>query len=385
MKKIKLILADDNENTRSSIKMLLELDEAMDIVGEAASGEEVLEKVNSLEPEIVIMDVNMPGIDGIEATRQISLHYPRVFVIIISVNDELHNFRKAMLAGAKEYLVKPLSPEELNSTVRKVADLNRKSLKLQQNEAEAIGYSQLEEEKRLISVFGTKGGIGKSVLSSNLAVAMARKHKGIGLIDLDVQFGDIALMMNVSSRKTMAELLQEVDAPGKELLEDYVYERNGVNVLAAPNRPEYAELVTPRGVRTILELCRQVYNYTFIDTSSFIDERLLTALEMSDLILLLISLDLPTIKNVKKGLDILRSLQVLSRTRLILNRSSGVAGIEARDVERVLDMKISAEVPSDGKLLISSLNQGIPFVKTHPTAPISKAIYKILDIISNQE
>lgn len=385
MKKIKLLLADDNENTRSSIKMLLELDEAMDIVDEAASGEEVLEKVNSLEPEIVIMDVNMPGIDGIEATRHISLYYPRVFVIIISVNDELHNFRKAMLAGAKEYLVKPLSPEELNSTVRKVADLNRKSLKVQQNKAETIGHSQVEEEKKLVSVFGNKGGIGKSVLSSNLAVAMARKHKGIGLIDLDVQFGDIALMMNLNARKTIAELLQEVDALGKELLEDYVYERNGVNILAAPNRPEYAELVTPRGVRSILEACRQVYHYTFIDTSSFIDERLLTALEMSDLILLLVSLDIPTIKNVKKGLDILRSLQVLSKTRLILNRSSGVAGIEARDVERVLDMKISAEIPSDGKLVVSSLNQGFPFVKTHPMAPISRAVFKTLELIIKQE
>ncbi len=383
MKKVKVILADANENTRSSIRVLLEMDNSIDVLAEAANGKELIDKIKSMEPEIVIMDLNMPEMDGIETTRYITIHYPQVFVIIISVHDDTASFRQAMLAGAKEYLIKPLSAVELNRSVKEVAVLNRKCIKTKPPELDNEKNTRGKDNK-LISIFGTKGGVGKSVVCTNLAVATAQKYKNkVGLVDLDIQFGDISVMMNINPRKTISELLQEGDEPGTELLKDYLYERHGVNILAAPNKPELAELVTSNGVEKILQLCKGMYDFTFIDTPSFIDETTLTALEMSDLILLIISLDLPTIKNVKKGLDILRSLQLLPRTRLILNRSSGVAGIEPRDVERVLDMRIRAEVPSDGKLVVSSLNQGIPFIKMNPRASISKSMVNILQLIEN--
>lgn len=382
MKKIKVLLADDNLNMRDSIKQLLEIDNTIDIVGEAENGKEVLEKISSLEPEIIIMDVNMPIINGIEATRQITIQHPNISVIIISVNDEKQNFRQAMLAGAKEYLIKPISPNELISAVKSVAEFSRTLLqkthsKVENNEI----ITPIDKDHKIISVFGAKGGVGKSIISTNLAVALAQKYQ-VGIVDLDIQFGDVSVIMNVYPRKTLSELVQE-EVISKELLQEYLYERNGVQILAAPNKPEYAELVTADGVRTVLDLFKQLHQYTIIDMPSFIDENSLTALELSDLILLIVTLDLPTIKNVKKGLDILEPLSLLSKTRLILNRSSGIAGIEPRDVEKVLDMKIQAEIPSDGKLVISSLNQGIPFVKLNPKATISKSIVNLIKVIEN--
>lgn len=382
MRKIKILLADDNENTRASIRQLLELDDVVDIVGEARNGMEVLEKAEVLEPELVIMDVNMPEMDGIEATRRLNQKYPQISVILISINDEIQNFRRAMLAGAKEYLVKPLSPEELSTAVRQVAEVGRQMTGQNAVDREPGRHLLERNENKLITVFGTKGGVGKSVICTNLAVSTAQKHRGkVAMIDLDVQFGDLSIMMNVNPRKTIAEMMQEAEKPSREMLESYLYERNGVQLLSAPNKPELAEMVIPRRVQEIFDICRQEYTFTFVDTPSFIDELTLTALEASDLILLIISLDLPTIKNVKKGIDILKQLQLLERARLILNRSSGIAGIEPHDVERVLDMKIKAEVPSDGKLVVSSLNQGIPFVKMNPKAPISKGVQSLLRII----
>lgn len=382
MRKIKVILADDNKNTRSSIRKLLELDDDIDIVAEAANGREVLEKVEIMEPDIVIMDVRMPELDGFEAAQNISLHYPNVSVIMISVNDEPQNFKRAMMAGAKEYLVKPLSPEELNSTVKQVAELNRKRVAGWKPQPEDSRSYTSGKPNRLVTVFSPKGGVGKSIVCANLAAAMAQRYeKQIGLIDLDIQFGDIGILMDLNPRKTISELMQEGDSFNRELLEDYLYERNGVNILAAPNKPELAELVTPHGVEEILKLCRDIYTYTFVDTPSFMNDITLSALEMSDLILLLISLDLSTIKNVKKGINILHSLQLLSKTRLVLNHSSGVSGIEARDVEKVLDMKVQAEIPNDGKVVITSVNQGIPFVKMNPKAAVSKGIMNILKLL----
>jgi pilus assembly protein CpaE len=380
MKKIKILLVDDNDNTRASIRQLLELDDVVDIVGEAADGNEALEKAGILEPELVLMDINMPKMDGIEATRKFSQQHPHIGVILISINDEIQNFRRAMLAGAKEYLVKPLSPEEISTAVRQVAELSRQKV-AQGKSAEPDRPQPPPNDNKLITIFGTKGGVGKSVICTNLAVSAAQQHAKVAMIDLDVQFGDLSIMVNVNPRKTIAEMTQEGEKPSREMLESYLYERYGVQLLSAPNKPELAEMVVPRRVQEIFDICRQEYTYTFVDTPSFIDELSLTALEQSDLILLIITLDLPTIKNVKKGIDILKSLQLLNRARLILNRSSGIAGIEPHDIERVLDMKIKGEIPSDGKLVVSSLNQGIPFVRMNPKAPISKGIQSLLIVL----
>ncbi|HWP97458.1 MAG TPA: response regulator [Syntrophomonadaceae bacterium] len=382
MKYIKVILADDNDDIRAGMMSLLELDASIDVVGEARNGIEALEQVARLKPEIIIMDINMPGMDGIEAAKLITREYPAVSVIIASVDDEISNFRRAMMAGAKEYLVKPLSADELHTTIHQVAELNRNLSRPKEPEQSGISSKGSFSANKIISVFGTKGGVGKSIICTNLAVAAAQKHKcKVALVDLDIQFGDVSILMNLDPRKTILELIQEGEEPGKELLEDYLYERNGVNILAAPTKPELAELVSPAGVGRILKMFRGYYNYTFVDTPSFIDETTLTALEISDLVLLVITLDLPTIKNVKKGIDILRSLNMLNKIRLVLNRSSGMAGIEPKDVERVLEMPIRAEVPSDGKLVIASVNQGIPFVKMNPKAPISKGIINTLQIL----
>jgi YesN/AraC family two-component response regulator len=127
MKKIKVILADDNENIRQSIRGLLELDGDIDVIAEAVDGKDVLEKIKTMEPEVVVMDVNMPGMDGIEAAEFITENYPDIYVVMISVDDNIQNFKKAMLAGAKEYLIKPLAPDELNDTVKKVAEIGRKN------------------------------------------------------------------------------------------------------------------------------------------------------------------------------------------------------------------------------------------------------------------
>ncbi len=271
MKKIKVMLADDNEQIRASVRKLLELDNTIDLVAEASNGMEVIEMISTMEPEVVVMDISMPQMDGIEATRYISLHHAQVSVIIISVNDEPQSFSRAMMAGAKGYLIKPLSPQELNTTVREVAELNRKRIKIQVPETETKPVIVSKHKNKIISIFGTKGGVGKSVICTNLAVALAQKYKNqVGVVDLDIQFGDISIMMNINPRKTIAELMLEGDRLGRELLEDYIYERKGVHILTAPNKPELAELVTPDRVGDILRLFRQMYEFTLIDTPSFI-------------------------------------------------------------------------------------------------------------------
>lgn len=386
MGQIKIILADDNDNTRSSLKRLLELDDAIDIVSEARDGKEVIAQIPSLEPHIVLMDVNMPELNGIEATRIINRNYPQVAVILMSVNDETQNFRRAMIAGAKEYLVKPVTTTELHSAIHQVAEVHRQTLKRSNFTAANVSVQPLAGKQKTVSLFGTKGGVGKSLIATNLAVAAAQSVRGrVALLDFDFQFGDVCVMMNIDPRKTILELLQEGDQSGKEILEQFLYERYGVHVLAPPSKPELSELISAAGVARVMALFREYCDYTFVDTSSYIDESTVTILENSDLILLVVGLDLPSIKDIKKAMDILRSLNLLPKARLILNRSKSVAGIEARDVERALDLPIRLQLPSDGKLVMASINQGVPFIKINPRAPISKEIINLFHILEKEQ
>jgi pilus assembly protein CpaE len=298
--------------------------------------------------------------------------------------------KRAMQLGVREVITRSLEASQLLHAVKQVAESYRLTLEnLRERsgpgkESNAAGKATAQlKASQIVTVFGNKGGIGKSIIACNLAVAAAARYKGqVALVDLDLQFGDISLMMNINPRKTIAELMQETGELTADLVDEYFYERNGVKVLSAPHKPELGELVTPYGAETVLKLCKQIYTYTILDTPTFLDDTTLTALEMSDVVLLLISLDIPTIKNIKKGIDILDSLKLLPRTKLILNRSSSLSvGLEARDVEQVLGMKIAASIPSDYKITVSSINRGMPFYNMSPKAPISRSITELLDII----
>ncbi len=390
MKSIRVLIADANEGDRQSLISILESDRDIDVVGEAGKASEVLELIAALKPEVLVMDVRLAEGDGLEVAGTVNFHYPWIQLVLISEQEDYNLLKRAMQAGVRELVLRPVQTPELISRVKQLADSYRRTVKsssdagvVSRDSGEASKVQQAPKKSKIITIFGNKGGIGKSVIAANLAVAAAARYKNqVALIDLDLQFGDISLMMNINPRKTIAELMLESGELTADLLDEYFYERSGVKVLSAPHKPELAELVNSFGVETVLKMCRKMYRYTFIDTPTFLDETTLTALEMSDLVLLLISLDIPTIKNIKKGIDILEPMNLLPHTKLILNRASSLSvGLEAQDVERVLGMKTAASIPNDFKITVSSVNRGIPFFEMNPKAAISKSLMEILDLI----
>jgi pilus assembly protein CpaE len=386
-------VAATDQELRSNLLNILESDHDLDVIGDVDKAVELMELIQASNPEVLILDENLTDAQSLDLAADINLKYPLTQVILLVEQEELKLIKKAMQSGVREVITRSAEPAELIGTVKSVADSCRRSVenlreKADTRESSASGKVQPQlRESKIITVFGNKGGIGKSIIATNLAVAAATRYKDqVALVDLDLQFGDISLMMNINPRKTIAELMQESGDLTADLVGEYFYERSGVKVLAAPHKPELGELVTSFGAETVLKLCRKMYAYTILDTPTFLDDTTLTALEMSDVVLLLISLDIPTIKNIKKGIDVLDSLKLLPRTKLILNRSSSLSvGLEAHDVEQVLGMKISATIPSDFKITVSSVNRGMPFFNMAPKAPISKSIVDLFDLIDKSK
>ncbi|QNB46922.1 response regulator [Thermanaerosceptrum fracticalcis] len=376
MEPIRVLLVDDTDETRDNVRRILSFDREVAVIGEARDGLEALQKVQALNPDVVLMDVNMPKLDGIAATERISLEYPGCAVIFLSVQGEPEYLRKAMMAGARDYLVKPFSGDELMDTIKRAYQLETKRV------APGKENKLSKVKPQVVTIFGTKGGVGKTTIAVNLAVLLANTKKKVVIVDLDLQFGDVSVFLNLLPKRTMAELAQEGNNLDIELVESYMIPHlSGIKILPAPGRPEYAELIAPVQMEKVISILKQHYDYVVIDTPPLFNETNLVALDLSTQVFLALSLDLATIKNVKLSLELLDSLHHRGKTKLILNRASEDMGIKISNAEETLDFLIAAQIPSDGKLCVSALNKGIPFVLSDPNARVSQAIRNIADLV----
>ncbi len=382
MEKIKLVIVDDSSDTRNNIKQLLSFEKRIEVIGEAQNGEEAIFIVKEARPDIVLMDINMPVMDGIRATEEITLSVPESTVIIMSVQGETEYVRKAMSAGARDFLCKPFNGDELSRTIMNTFEMESK-----RREKVVVPKIHEDVKSRVITVFSTKGGVGKTTIASNLAVCIARTtKKRVALLDLDLQFGDIAIMLNVSVKNTISDLIKEFGQLGKELMEEYLVTHfTGVKVLPAPIKPEYAEYITANHVEKIINTLRETYHYIIIDTSANFHETVLTSLDMSDRILLISTLDLPTIKNVKAGIDVMEALHYpAEKISIVLNKASELYGIKYKDFENTLRHPIWSYVPEDNQTVITSANKGFPFVMTRTETKVAKAIMDISNEIIHE-
>ncbi|MCL6634261.1 MAG: response regulator [Peptococcaceae bacterium] len=372
-----VLVVDDIATTREDIKRLLYFEEDITVVGEAANGEEAIRMAEELKPDVVLMDVNMPGMDGIVASEAITTRMPDTAIVIISIQGETEYLRKAMAAGARDYLVKPFSSSDLADTIRRVGNAYR--MRSGRATVPPVVKTSSEPEppaRRLIVVFSSKGGIGKTTLSCNLAVCLSQETtKKVALVDLDLQGGDVAVLLNLSPRGTIAELVQEEDRLEFSLVNTYLAPHmSGIKVLPAPLRPEQAEMVTAGHAEEILTLLKGNYDFVVVDTSPLFNDLNLVALEMADDILLTFTRDLTAIKHLKTDLDVLENLNLSGKVKPVLNQSTQEYGIKIPDLEKSLNVSPALVLPYDEKTVLSSINKGHPFVLTHANSRIAQGI-----------
>ena len=301
----------------------------------------------------------------------IRLHTQAPIVLLVpEAHPEL--VETAFTAGVDDVLVLPQMAETISFAIRKAHETG----------ARAGGYSPSDADAprgRVLTVFSPKGGTGKTVLSTNLAAYLAHKSdKRVLLIDLDLQFGDAAIMLGLDPERTMYEL---VEAPGGldagKLAGYTTRHKSGLDVLAAPMRPEEAELVTESKVVQLLEVAREAYDLVIVDTSPFFYGPMLAVLRPTDQLLLLCGLDVPTLKNVKLSLRTLGMLGFpLSRTSLVLNRVTPKVGLTCQDVEGVLDLEVAFEIPND-PVVAPAVNSGTVAALVDSESEFGQAISRI--------
>ena len=377
---IKVLIVDDIPETRDHLSRLLGLERDLDVAGVAASGEEAIKVAMELRPDVIVMDINMPGMDGVEAAEIISQRLPTSPIIMMSVHGEADQLKRAITAGAREFLVKPFSGDEFSESIKRVyeRELARQTeFQASLPQVAAAPTAMADGQHEVIAIFSPKGGAGRTTIATNLAVALHRETGArVCLMDANLQFGDVGVLLNLNPKNRSIADAVETGEPDGDIIDSVVVEHStGIRVLLAPPAPEGADLVTPQYLRKITEHLRATNDYVVVDLPSGLSDHTLAVMDVADAIVVLTALEITTIKNVRLYLEVADQLDYgRTKVRLVINRADAALGIRIPDVEASVRRPIDGTIVSDGRLAVLAVNRGVPFVVSHPDSVLSRDV-----------
>ncbi len=388
---IRLLIVDDIASTRENLQKLLGFEDDIEVVGTASDGKQALDESHRLQPDIVLTDVNMPIMDGIQLTERLAEELPSSPVIIMSVQGERDYLRRAMQAGAREYLVKPFSHDELVAAIRRVYDLEQKKgtfLARTATPAPAMAQPASSAPADVVAVFSGKGGVGKTLLATNLAVALAADTGSrVALVDLDLQFGDVGVMLNLDHSRSITDVVDAGENLDREILTEVLATGpNGIRVLLAPISPELADLVSADTIRRVMSELRREFDYVVVDMSSHLADFNLEVIEMATKVLVVTALTIPAIKDAKLSLKMLESLNIdPSSILLVVNRCDSHSDFNREAIEQNLGQAVAVQLPFDPRSVGESVTRGSPFVVLAPETDVSRAVSELVGIIAPEQ
>ncbi len=389
-KKIRVLIVDDIAETRENVRKLLQFEPDIEVLGAAKTGREGVQLSKELDPDVVLMDINMPDLDGIAATEQILAKQPHVQVVILSVQGEQNYMRRAMLAGARDFLTKPPMADDLISAIRRAGEMSfQERSKIDQARVASMlpgaakgGVPSLTTGK-IVTIYSPKGGTGCTTIAVNLALLLNNSETRVVLVDGNLQYGDVAIFVNEQGKNTLVDLASRIDELDFDVVESVmVTHSSGVHILAAPPRPEYAEKVSGDQFSKLIDYLRRYYAYVIIDTTPILTDITLGAIDKSDVIVLVTTQDIPSIKNSRLFLDLLQTLGI-SRDRIVftMNRFDKRIAITPERVGDNLKQPIVAVIPLDERIVIPAVNRGVPFIIENKMQPAGKGILSLAESI----
>ena len=380
IKPIRILVVDDSGMTRSMLSQLIAAQADMEVVGTASTGHEAVRRATELQPDIVLMDIHMPDLDGIQATWLVSSKVPLGGVIMVTSEERIDFLQKAMSAGAQGYVLKPFGDGvALLQTIR---DTHQRLLERQLRlDAPSNGHLAAPAVARRlgkrVAVFGAKGGVGRTLVAVSLALTLRQLTRdSVVLMDADFLFGDADLHLNLTTERSVLDLLPHIEELDSKLVEQVVGKHpSGVHLLARPPRPEQADAIKDVDVRSLVSSLSMIYEWVVLDTPPSYDDRMLAVLDLADVYVVVVAPHLGALRNTRHFLDVARQLGYSAdRMCFVLNRANTSTDLAVNDVASIVGTRRIFQLPSAGAQPTQAVNHGRSFLEEQPRSQLAKAL-----------
>jgi pilus assembly protein CpaE len=340
-------------------------DEAMAAV--AAEGRDVL---------AAIFGPSLADRDALALAGALQQGTPDISVLLIRRQDSGELLRQALKVGVKDVLSSASDETAVRTAAARAIEIAR-TLRGRLGGGAPTDPGDGKAPGKVVTVFSSKGGCGKTFLSTNLAVALARNGAEVALVDLDLHFGDVAIMLHLFPSHTISEAAQNPGLDAMTLKSFLTRHDSGIWALVAPTEPTIADTINPGSIGTILKLLRSAFDYVVIDTPPAFSEPVLAAFDESDWLIMLATLDVPSIKNLRLTLQTMELLHFpKARIRVVVNRADSKVGLRMPDVEKLLSLPVDTTIPSSRSVPLS-VNKGSPIMVEEPKGPVAVSIRRV--------
>jgi pilus assembly protein CpaE len=372
------LIVDTDIQSRFDAKQAVKAS-GLSIAGECGYGMEAVNTANDLRPEVILIGVGEPMERPLQTVETLQSLLPETPILVYSDSRDIETIRKAMMAGARDFLPKPVRPETLRASVLSALEVEEKK-KLRQ-----LGQiPQAPTAGTIVTIFGAKGGIGKSTITSNLAVALARMERSsVCIVDLDNGFGDIAGMLDVRPERTLADMVRDIDTLERDDIQRYVtkHELTDLDILAGPTVLEWRH-ISPDQVRRVIEFLARNYDTVLLDTSGMLNELAEMAVDIGTIVLWVTTTEFASVKD---SLEAMRALKMLSysqeRVRIVMNAISPDDGVRPSVVQDALQRDVFWNIPYDKKVR-QGTHLGQPIVITAPQSVAAKSLTDLATVIA---
>jgi pilus assembly protein CpaE len=363
-----------------ALKIRLENLPEVNVVGATGDPDIGFTIAERFKPELIMFNVDLPGDIGPSLAERFALSFPTSSLVLLTNSDSKKVLHLALQIGAKDVITLPVDDQRLNRAIQRVLRQNSKRASFSAGKRDNSQF-------KTITVFSTKGGVGKTTIALNLALVIGQMtEKRAVAVDLDLCSGNLALMAGVSWKRSIKDLVDDIDSLDKELIDSYCAQHSsGLKILSAPVNPDFVGFIQAQHIENILSLLSEVFNYVVIDAPSYIHDTLIPALEAADDILIVTTLDLASVQNLKQCLDLLQRLSMGSKARVVVNRAGYSGGLKIKDIENELGMSVECVIPCNDKVSIDAVNMGKPLYSMAKHSQIGRRFEELARKIVDEE